>query len=547
MILQLLKWTLLVALVPVVLGLLKDLACYINYRRLYAGQGIHFNYIPIVGIIYYVLGPLHAFFENNETLKKYKHRFYTSSDSGAKHVQFYESRKGEDIVAVNHVDQRPYLLITNLDLINEYMLKDNDMNIRILPMELPLGLGFFTKNGARGLHERAVFSQFFHFSKLEELTPKMVTILQSCFDQFEVDFPQMEDQFPPNFKFQDANRAKKDGYKSVDMREFLLEAVSKIVNQVLFGYKEMATIDGLSVPIAIERLYDLTTKSLFEHPLNALSGGLLGKYKLIEPVRKAWDLAEKLKKVLKEEYEKRCLSCTETNARDASNILDLFVIHNKQARDADKLSIEEITQGIAALKLASVDTSRSVTESMMNLFVNDDKNYDWFKKNILTKFDQTTLLKYATYQSSPILEAYTKEMIRLLPPGVIMFDRLTTKDFTLGKYKIYKGTKVSYSVGAVLHSEQYYKDPFTLNPDRFMESAENIAAAKKAYIPFSIGKRNCIGRNLGELMVQMLLLHVGLRLDLKPVEGMEYGAVQALALGPQNCFIRVKPVSKLFK
>lgn len=93
-----------------------------------------------------------------------------------------------------------------------------------------------------------------------------------------------------------------------------------------------------------------------------------------------------------------------------------------------------------------------------------------------------------------------------------MFDRLFTKDFTLGKYKMYKGTKFSYSIGAILHSEQYYKDPFTLNPERFTENAENLNIAKKAYIPFSIGKRNCIGRHLGELLVQMLLLHIGLRL-----------------------------------
>ena len=82
-----------------------------------------------------------------------------------------------------------------------------------------------------------------------------------------------------------------------------------------------------------------------------------------------------------------------------------------------------------------------------------------------------------------------------------MLERLITKDFKLGKYKIYKGTKFSYSLGAILHSEQYYKDPFTLKPERFEENAENLAAAKKAYVPFSIVKRNCIGRHLGELLV----------------------------------------------
>lgn len=73
------------------------------------------------------------------------------------------------------------------------MLKDNDVTIRVLPMELPLGLGFFTKNGARGLHERAVFSQFFHFGKMAEMTPRMVKILQAHFDQFSENFSGLEE------------------------------------------------------------------------------------------------------------------------------------------------------------------------------------------------------------------------------------------------------------------------------------------------------------------------------------------------------------------
>lgn len=105
------KWVLLIGLLPIILGLLKDLACYLNYRRLYKDQGIKFKYIPVVGIIYFVLGPLHALFEASDSLKKFKMKYFTLSDSAAKHVQFYETRKGEDIIAVNHVDQRPYLLI----------------------------------------------------------------------------------------------------------------------------------------------------------------------------------------------------------------------------------------------------------------------------------------------------------------------------------------------------------------------------------------------------------------------------------------------------
>lgn len=64
------------------------------------------------------------------------------------------------------------------------------------------------------------------------------------------------------------------------------------------------------------------------------------------------------------------------------------MIHNREASEADRLSIDDIVEGISSLKLASVDTSRSVTESMMNHFVNDEESYEWFKNKLVSKFDE---------------------------------------------------------------------------------------------------------------------------------------------------------------
>lgn len=89
------------------------------------------------------------------------------------------------------------------------------------------------------------------------------------------------------------------------MAHFMLEIFSKVINEVIFGNKLTEKIDGMTVPVAIEKMYELISRSLFQHPLNALSGGLLGKYKLIEPVKEAWALAERIRSVIKKEYEHR--------------------------------------------------------------------------------------------------------------------------------------------------------------------------------------------------------------------------------------------------
>jgi cytochrome P450 len=72
---------------------------------------------------------------------------------------------------------------------------------------------------------------------------------------------------------------------------------------------------------------------------------------------------------------------------------------------------------------------------------------------------------------------------------------------------------------AIHHNPVYFADPFTFNPSRWIESptnpAETVALARKAFNPFSIGPRQCIGRNLAYLQLKLTLAHVLWRFDLR--------------------------------
>lgn len=150
----------------------------------------------------------------------------------------------------------------------------------------------------------------------------------------------------------------KDGYKSVNMAYFLLDIFSKVINEVLFGNKDTKKIDGMTVPMAVDELHELLADSVIRHPLNSLTGGLLGKFKLIEPVKKAWALGDKIKAVITEEYNKRS---DEPVEEFTGNILDLVVKHNKSVPESERLPVSEVVGNCVFIKLASVDTARNAS------------------------------------------------------------------------------------------------------------------------------------------------------------------------------------------
>ena len=89
---------------------------------------------------------------------------------------------------------------------------------------------------------------------------------------------------------------------------------------------------------------------------------------------------------------------------------------------------------------------------------------------------------------------FIKETLRLRPPvyGII---RQTDHPMTIDDYKLPKGTYVQMPIYQLHWNSEFWPDPFIFDPYRF--SSENISKMDPyAYLPFSVGERNCIGQNL---------------------------------------------------
>ncbi|ABX07884.1 cytochrome P450 (plasmid) [Herpetosiphon aurantiacus DSM 785] len=105
-----------------------------------------------------------------------------------------------------------------------------------------------------------------------------------------------------------------------------------------------------------------------------------------------------------------------------------------------------------------------------------------------------------------------KESLRLYPP-VYMIARKASQAFELGSYHVPEGMAFVVSPYTIHRRADYFDHPEDFNPDRF-DTSHEASIPKNAYIPFSLGPRNCIGNHFAMMEGHLMLAIIAQRMRL---------------------------------
>ncbi|XP_034556261.1 cytochrome P450 2J6-like [Notolabrus celidotus] len=108
-----------------------------------------------------------------------------------------------------------------------------------------------------------------------------------------------------------------------------------------------------------------------------------------------------------------------------------------------------------------------------------------------------------------------QRMANIIPLNVF---RMTIQDTTLDKYTIPKGTIIMATLNSVLHDESMWETPHSFNPQHFLDQ-DGQFRKREAFLPFSAGKRVCLGEQLARMELFLFFTSLLQRFSVSACDG----------------------------
>ena len=151
----------------------------------------------------------------------------------------------------------------------------------------------------------------------------------------------------------------------------------------------------------------------------------------------------------------------------------------------------------------------------------------------ITGGDPDYELQYDDLMALPYTTQVIKETLRVYPPMPVSIRR-SLKDGQLGRYRIRKGDIILVGTLAAQRDSRYWgPKAHEFDPEQF--AAEKVVnRPRHAFIPFSIGKRQCMAQEVTFMMLRVVLFEIYKRYRLRLAPGVTVA---------KNTIVTTKPAS----
>jgi cytochrome P450 len=164
------------------------------------------------------------------------------------------------------------------------------------------------------------------------------------------------------------------------------------------------------------------------------------------------------------------------------------------AQDPDtgrSLDVEELVNEIAVLYLAGHETSASALAWTLHFLAHDGAVQQRVQAEIDAVLAGGADIDVERLRELDLTRRVFRETLRLYPPLSFLV-REASADACLRDKTVHAGATVVVSPWLIHRHREYWERPDEFDPDRFLTDAGR-ASARRAYLPFSLGPRVCVG------------------------------------------------------
>ncbi|KAM3919275.1 vitamin D 25-hydroxylase [Leptodactylus fuscus] len=282
--------------------------------------------------------------------------------------------------------------------------------------------------------------------------------------------------------------------KPFDPKHLTTIAVSNISNLILFGERFSYDDDEFlhMIEIFSQNIELATSAWVFLYNAFPIIGVLpFGGHQQL--FRNAAEVYDFLLQIIQRFSENR-------TPQSPRHFIDAYLdeMERKDANPGHTYSTENLIFSVGELIIAGTETTTNALRWAVlfmalypNIQVQVQKEID-----LVVGPNQIPTLEVRSYM--PYTEAVLHEVLRFCNIAPLGIFHATSRDTVVRGYSIPEGTTVITNLYSVHYDEKYWTDPEIFYPERFLDSSGQFTR-KEAFVPFSLGRRQCLGEHLARM------------------------------------------------
>uniref|UniRef100_A0AC34FJ33 Unspecific monooxygenase n=1 Tax=Panagrolaimus sp. ES5 TaxID=591445 RepID=A0AC34FJ33_9BILA len=299
----------------------------------------------------------------------------------------------------------------------------------------------------------------------------------------------------------DLKKQVKAGENEISIQKSLDVAVGSVINSIVFGssFDEKSLNDFYATKAVLKRgsrmISNLAFKVMLRDPYQIVRrlpyfNGIFAEVK---------GVMDEIKIFFYEKINERRLTINFNEDSEPSDYVEAYLRQQKKLNDSgDKghsYTDKQLFGNVFDLWLAGQESTAYTLAWIVLYLMTDLKAQKKLHAELTKVIDSDRFITHEDKINLPYLNAVIAESQRLGNLLVNNIPRRLTSDVTYHGYTLKKDTIVVPEISQVLYDEKIFPEPHKFLPERFLDS-DGKFQTKPELIPFSIGKRACLGESM---------------------------------------------------